>query len=88
MPAKSRHSRRKITSKRTYTETAANAISGKIDANTSDRPGNFSLPSNSDSKKLNYTNVDSSDVVNEMKWIGIVAGIVLICLAVSCIIFR
>jgi hypothetical protein len=88
MPAKSRHNRRKIPSRRTYTETAANAISGKVDANTSDRPGNFSLPSNSDSKKLNYANVDSSDVANEMKWIGIVTGIVLICLAASYIIFR
>ena len=87
MPAKSKHNRRKIQSRRIFNDTT-NTISGPKDLNIATVVTGSSRSESPALRTPKGTELNSSEVVNEIKWIGIVTGIVLVCLALAYLFFH
>jgi hypothetical protein len=87
MPAKSRHTRRKIQSKKALRE-ITNTISMTDDKSVSTAVNGGQRPVGTSSRTSSKIEIESSEVVNEIKWIGIVTGIVMLCLILAYLFFR
>jgi hypothetical protein len=87
MPAKSKHSRRKISRRNPAANDLRNTAAAFADTNAAG-PVYKITPPGSGLKTSLAEDASSANVLAEIKWIGIVTGIVIVVLVISYLFFR
>jgi hypothetical protein len=87
MSPKSKHNRRKIPARRNLPASDSSFMPAAMETSITNREIKPALPG-SNFKAPVDSSPSYANVFNEMKWIGIVTGIVMVCLILSYIFFR
>jgi hypothetical protein len=82
MPAKSRRNRSNLSRSKPIGINSKTAVWKPVDQNSVTQPTRVEATYDSRLKKAPDSNLDLSDIGNELKWIGITTGIVIIILII------
>jgi hypothetical protein len=88
MPAKSRRNRSNLSRNKPIGINSKTAVPNPIDQNSITQPTRVEAAYNSSLKKAPDSNLDLSGIGNELKWIGITTGIVIIILVILYFLWR